>query len=224
MAGSKTLDNGLRVLKLVSTRADGISLSEISVETELHTTVVFRLLQTLESHNLIRRNVHKRYFVSAGLIPLAAAVDSNLHEIAKPVLQELTAKLSLTSYLMVPVSNQEVMAEIVIQPRKIGPFISFSVGSLHSINKGSGGVAILAGRPPKSSDSDIVRNARNEGVAVSTGQVLHGVVGVASPLRAGGTTTEASVGVSFFENSVEHDVELIKAAVRQAAQEISSLL
>lgn len=218
MSGAKTLDNGLRVLKTISSARNGITLSEIAEKTSLHPTVVFRLLHTLEDNQLIRRDLQKRYSCASGLIPLAAAVDSDLRTVSEPILRILSEDIRAASYLMVPISNDQVIAELVVQPSASAGFIAFSVGTVHDINRGSGGIAILAGRPPSVEDSEAVMSARREGVAVSDGQVLPNVIGVAATLTLPDHSTEAAIGVSLLrrENLAE-----VKAAVKAAAAAIS---
>lgn len=219
MSGSKTLDNGLKVLKVIATKPFGITLSEIAGITGLHPTVTFRLLHTLEDHQLIRRDAQKRYFSAPGLLPLAASVDSDLRAVAEPVLRRLSDEAKAASYLMVPISADEVIAELVVQPSNSAAFVSFSVGSVHAINRGSGGLAILAGRPFAAGEDPAVTKARQDGVAVSDGQVIPNVLGIASPVSQSGSHTEASIGVSVL-NKVDLDkiTNLVKASAAQLSQ------
>lgn len=218
MSGSKTLDNGLRVLKTIAAARGGITLSEIAERTSLHPTVVFRLLHTLEENQLIRRDPQKRYTSAPGLIPLAASVDSDLRTTAEPVLRQLSEDIHAASYLMVPISHDQVIAELVVQPRMSAGYITFSVGSVHDINRGSGGIAILAGRPASADDSQSVIEARTEGVAVSDGQVLPNVIGVAAALKFSAAFAEASIGVSLLS---KNNLFEVKEAVKAAAATIS---
>lgn len=218
MSGAKTLDNGLRVLKTIASTGGGITLSEIAERTSLHPTVVFRLLHTLEDNQLIRRDLQKRYTPASGLIPLAAAVDSDLRTTAEPILRSLSEDIRAASYLMVPISHNQVIAELVVQPSSSSGYITFSVGSVHDINRGSGGIAILAGRPPSADDSEAVIEARREGVAVSDGQVLPNVIGVAAALTLPAHLTEASIGVSVL---LRDGLPEVKKAVKSAAAAIS---
>lgn len=218
MSGAKTLDNGLRVLKTIASTGGGITLSEIAERTSLHPTVVFRLLHTLEDNQLIRRDLQKRYTPASGLIPLAAAVDSDLRTTAEPILRSLSEDIRAASYLMVPISHNQVIAELVVQPSSSSGYITFSVGSVHDINRGSGGIAILAGRPPSADDSEAVIEARREGVAVSDGQVLPNVIGVAAALTLPAHLTEASIGVSVLRRD---GLPEVKKAVKSAAAAIS---
>ena len=217
--GSKTLDNGLKVLETVSEAHLGITLTELASHTELHATVVFRLLQTLESRRLVRRDSQKRYFPGPGLIPLAGSVDRDLKVLVEPVLRRLTEETQAASYLMVTASPVEVMAEVVIQPRNSSAYITFSSGSMHSINHGSGGIAILSGRSASPEDALEVLEARNEGVAVSAGQVLPNVIGVAAPLVLPDRVPEASIGVSILSDD---NLQEIKKLVKDAAHSIKN--
>ncbi len=219
--GAKTLDNGLRVLEAVSQDAMGVTLTELASRTRLHATVVFRLLQTLEGHRLVRRDESKRYFTGPGLIPLAATVDIDLKALVAPYLHRLSSKTHAAAYVMVRVSETQVMAEQVIQPMKSIGYITFSAGSMHEINRGSGGRAILAGRPPAPGDNTEIKTARELGVAVSHGEVLPNVIGVAAPLRLPDRFPEASIGVSLLsDEGLDDIIALVRDTAREASAQV----
>lgn len=213
--GAKTLDNGLRVLEIISNEPGGMTLTEISAETNLHATVVFRLLHTLELHRLVRRNENKRYFSGAGLIPLAASVDSDLKALVGSFLQGLADRTESSAYVMIQVSETEVMAEQVVQPMLNIPYVTFSVGSIHNLDQGSGGRAILAGRSPSATDTEVIKRDRERGFSISRGEVLENVIGVASPLILPDRFPEASIGVSLLsDNNIAAIAELVKGTAK----------
>lgn len=220
-AGVKTLDNGLRVLKTVAGVPTGLTLTELSYETQLHATVVSRLLHTLEHHNLVRRDDRKRYSSGAGLINLANSVDLDLRSAADPILQRLTEEVQAASFMMVTAGQQSVVAELVIQPRHSAGYVSFSAGSMHALDRGSGGIAILVGRATSAGEPPEVRAARSEGVAVSAGQIIPNVIGVAAPLRLTERFPEASIGVSLLSGE---NLEVAKRRVKVASSDISERL
>lgn len=216
--GAKTLDNGLRVLEAVAAESRGLTLTELAAQTHLHATVVFRLLQTLEVHRLIRRDENKRYFSGSGLISLAATVDIDLKALVSPYLQRLSNLTQASSYVMICISDTQVMAEQVVQPMMHLPYVTFSAGSIHAIDQGSGGRAILAGRAPSQLDSAEVKIDRERGFSISHGEVLPNVFGVAAPLILPDRFPEASIGVSLLDDG---NLDEIAELVRDFAKEIS---
>ncbi|BAU94363.1 IclR family transcriptional regulator [Corynebacterium suranareeae] len=216
--GAKTLDNGLRVLEAVTAESSGITLTELAAQTHLHATVVFRLLQTLEAHRLVRRDENKRYFAGSGLIHLAASVDVDLKALVSPYLQRLADRTQASAYVMISISETQVMAEQVVQPMMHLPYVTFSAGSIHALDRGSGGRAILAGRAPSRNDSEEVKLDRERGYSISHGEVLPNVYGVAAPLSLPDRFPEASIGVSLLDDK---NLDEIADLVRGVAREIS---
>jgi DNA-binding IclR family transcriptional regulator len=220
-AGSKTFDKGLSLLEQVCGRPDGSTLTELASELHLHPTVIHRLLTTLENHRLIMRDENKRIFPGRRLVALSASVDASLQTAAQPVLRELADACEATSYLMVAISVEEAMAEVVVQPKVSHGHVAFSPGQIHPIGRGSGGVAILSGRTASPADDEAVQRAREEGYAVSVGEIVPHVIGVAAPVRTRGTMPEASIGVSLFRPEALDDVA---PRVIAAAQQLSERL
>ena len=57
---SQTLDRGLTVLELLADAPDGLSITELAASLSVSRTVVYRLVNTLELHRLVRRDSEGR--------------------------------------------------------------------------------------------------------------------------------------------------------------------
>lgn len=213
---SQTLDRGIRLLKVVCAHPEGITLKQLSDELQLHPPIVHRLTETLEYHGLVQRDRQRNIAPAAGLVQLANSVDQSLRTVARPYLQRLADTVQATSHLMVLVSEKQVMAELVVEPRHSQGHIAFSAGHTHDLGRGSGGIAILAGRPAKDDDPPEVREARARGIAITEGQVVPSTIGISSPLRTPATMPEASIGVSLVspEGIERASLEVLNAARR----------
>ncbi|MER6948483.1 helix-turn-helix domain-containing protein [Nonomuraea sp. NPDC000554] len=220
VVGAQTLDRGIRLLWHLAERPGGATMMEIARALELNRTAVHRMLETLTTHNLVHRTGDKRFHLSYGLVELASAVDSDLRGIAYPVMAELADATGATANLMVPISDTEVQAVLVVEPRLAAVHLAFRSGNRHQIDRGSGGIAILAGRPPKPDDPEDVVRARSLGYAITKGHVLPGITGISVPVLTPSTMPETSLGVSLVDEAAVPDVapRVVKAGAELSAQ------
>jgi len=98
---SQTLDRGLRVLAALAGGGDGLTVTELAARLDVNRTVVHRLVATLEQHALVRRDARGRLHLGLGVLPLAAAVQPVLRDLAVPVLRELAESVGCTAHLTV---------------------------------------------------------------------------------------------------------------------------
>ncbi|WP_223693227.1 IclR family transcriptional regulator [Leifsonia poae] len=96
---SQSLARGLELLDLVSRGVD--SLDTLAAATGVHKTTVLRLLQTLESHGYVTRDVSYRYHVGSAVFGLAqTALDTrDVRRVAAPTLRALGATTGQTVHL-----------------------------------------------------------------------------------------------------------------------------
>lgn len=220
-AGAQTLDRGIRLLRHLAQAPDGETLTELSRNLGVNRTAVHRMLETFVAHDLVRRGGDKKFHLGYGLVQLAGAVDVDLRGTAYPVMAALADRTAATTHLMVPISETEVQAMLVVEPRLASVHLAFRTGQRHPIDRGSGGIAVLAGRPPAPEDPEAVVEARELGYAVSHEQVIPGIIGVSAPVVTPLGQPEASVGVSLVDRGA---VEKAAEAVMDAARELGEVL
>jgi DNA-binding transcriptional ArsR family regulator len=199
---SQTLDRGVRLLHLVAASGPrGLSVSELAAGLDVGRPVVYRLLATLTSHDLVRRFADGQVRLGLGLLPLAAATHFGIREAATPVLRRLADDTGATAHLTMA-DGDEAIAIAVEEPRWTDVHVSYRVGSRHPLGRGAAGKAIEAGR-------------RGATELVSTADELQaGAHGFAVPL-IGVPGLHASVGVVTLGTLTGDDV----AARLQAASE-----
>ena len=219
--GSKTLDNGLLVLSLIAEYPGQCTLTEIAQKSNLHPTVVHRLITSLEARQLIRRDDQKLLHPGYGLTRLAASVDQSLQDSAEPILRELTNKSGATSHLVLAISEVEVMAQLVVHPQRSPGFVAFSPGRVDPIGLGSAGVAILSTRRDTGPPTPEVVKAREQGYSVSHGAIIPGITGVSAPVTVPFGLPETALGVSLVEGA---DIPKAAQLVRTAAQNLERVL
>ena len=206
---SQTLDRGLRVLDVLASSTDGLTVTELAGRLEVNRTVVYRLVSTLERHALVRRDQRGRLHVGLGVLHLASAVQPVLRDLAAPVLRELAEAVGCTAHLTVA-DGEEALALAVVEPSWTDFHVSYRVGSRHPLVQGAAGKAILLGR----SDDPAP-------YAVTVGELQAGARGLAAPVR-GVDGLEASVGIVTLGGDV--DAEAIGPLVCRAAAEVAARL
>ncbi|MGF0313341.1 IclR family transcriptional regulator [Rhodococcus sp. IEGM1428] len=219
---SLTLDRGLKVVKYLAAQSDTVSVSEISGNLGLHRQAVYRLLGTLEEHGLAVKAASGGYRLGLAAVSLAGSWIPRLEGAVRPALRMLADTCAATAFFTVR-EGEEYVALQVVEPTTTDFHIAYRPGTRTPLHRGAGGTAILAGRPARDGESDTVRLARRDGVAVSYGQVTAGAVGVAAPIALWRPDSpEASVGV--FNVEAGADVDLMKAEVGRAARSIADEL
>ncbi len=181
---SQTLDRGLRALEVLAGAHGGLTVTELAERLSVNRTVVYRLVTTLEQHSLIRKDSRGRLHVGLGVLPLAAAVQPVLRDVAAPVLRELAEELGCTAHLTVA-DGGEALALAVVEPSWTDFHVSYRIGARHALEQGAAGKAILLGRSSRADSAAYVMTA---------GELQPGARGLAAPILGLGGL-EASVGI-----------------------------
>ncbi|MET9823418.1 MULTISPECIES: IclR family transcriptional regulator [Streptomyces] len=218
---SKTLHHGLLILRVLSEHPLGLTVSELAEAVSVHRTVAHRLVRTLEAHQLCRRDHQRRIVLGTGLVSLAEPVQQDLRTLARPVLDELAETTGATAHLLVRDGAAQMRALMVVEPRGALVHVSFRPGQTHSIERGSGGIALLAHGPHREGERAEVTEARANGYAVTEGEVIPAVTGISAAVPARDGTASASIGISVFEYT---DLGRLGATVARAAKGLGELL
>jgi DNA-binding IclR family transcriptional regulator len=189
---SLTLERGLRVLRVLASHPDGLSVSELAAELDTHRAGIYRLLGTLAGQRLVVRGADGRYALGLGLLELASAVRSRLQEVAVRELRILADELRATTALTIRDGDEAVVAAVV-EPSGTAMRIAYRPGLRHPVDRAAPGLAILAGDTAVPGERSEVAAARDRGWAVTTGEILPGATGVAAPISSPGRATEASI-------------------------------
>jgi DNA-binding IclR family transcriptional regulator len=217
---SQTLDRGLTVLALLAKASDSLTVAELAEQLDTARAGVYRLLRTLESHNLVAR-IGSRYVLGFGIAELASRLRPRLQSTVLPILRQLSQQTNSTALLSVADGDQALIL-MTEEPPQSTMHLAMREGARHPLHLGADGVAILAGRPPSDADTKDVRLARRRGYAVSIGALQPGAVGVAAPIRMSDWST-ASVGIVQLGVKVSDDdiPAAVMSAAAEAAQRVS---
>ncbi len=193
--GSQTLDRGLRVLSVVAA-GQPMTVADIAAAVGLHRSITYRMVRTLEHHDLLERDQGGRYGPGGGLAVLAGRVAPRLQQAARPALEDLTESVHMTAFLVVAHGDQAVTV-LVVEPRSTLAHVAYRPGARHPLTLGAPGLAILAGRAPAPGERAEVTAARARGWARSESEVIPGYRSVAAGVRDPSGAVLAAVAVVY---------------------------
>jgi len=197
MSTLQTLSRGIQVLEIISRSPSGLQIVDIAQALGVHRAIAYRLVATLEEHLLVIRDTEGRIQIGGGIVALSDRYQPQLRAKALPVLRSLAEASGGTAFLCIG-QGEECVAIEVAEPETPLLKVSYRVGSRHPVTRGAAGLAIAMQRPPRNNDSDELQSARQNGFALTRGQLQQGAIGVAAPLARSGHTglgTEACIGV-----------------------------
>lgn len=218
---SQTLDRGLRILEHLAAAGSPRPIAEIAAEVGLHRSIAYRLLRTLEDHELVDRDLLGRYRLGLGLAALSRGLRTDLQSAALPELTALVARLGMTAFLVVR-AGDEAVTITSLEPQHADAHVAYRPGTRHPVDRGAPGLALLMPEHPSPSDRSDLQEARRTGWAVSRGEVVPGLRSVAAPVLGPDGGARAALAVVFVEDDA--DVTVLGEAVAAAATRVSTRL
>jgi DNA-binding IclR family transcriptional regulator len=218
---SQTLDRGIRILEHLAAVGTPQSIMDVAAGVDLHRSITYRLLRTLETHELVERDAAGRYWLGVGVSALARSVRSDLQTAALPRLDALAEDLGMTAFLVVRVGGEAVTVASV-EPHDTAAHVVYRPGTRHPLGQGAPGLALLMPEPPSDDDRDALRAAREIGWASSHGEVIPGFRSVAAPVLGPDGGARAALAVVYVDETA--DVVRIGTAVASAATKVAAAL
>lgn len=186
---SQTLSRGIRMLEILADAREPLSIDELAQRLEVHRSVAYRLLRTLEHHRLTVRDSRGRIALGARLAALASGVAHDLQAEALPELTSAANELAMTCFLAV-LDGDEIVTLTSVEPRHAIASVAQRPGTRHPIGIGAPGKVILASLPAheRTGPTDAAHAAeldevRARGFAISHDEVIPGLRSTAVPLR-----------------------------------------
>jgi DNA-binding IclR family transcriptional regulator len=218
---SQTLDRGIRILEHLAAVGTPQPIVEIGSALGLHRSITYRLLRTLEDHQLVERDTAGHYWLGLAMAGLARGVRSDLQTAALPRLNALVAELGMTAFLVVR-SGDEAVTVASVEPQDTAAHVVYRPGTRHPVGRGAPGLALLMPEAPAADDRDAVREARRTGWASSHGEVIPGIRSIAAPVLGPDGGARAALAVVFVDEGA--DVARIGRAVAEAAEKVAATL
>lgn len=229
MPTSQTLSRGIRVLEIVASSPVPLSIAEIAQKLEVHRSIAYRIIRTLEQHHLLNRDDAGHIRSASGLAVLARSVQHDLQAVSTSELTALANELSMTTF--VAVWEYDLCTTLQsVAPLNSQRAIVHRPGTVHGMDVGAAGIAIQSQYTPEewsALDSSVnyreaAIQARRNGFATSENEVIQGVMSIAVPIIRPGQTP-AALAVVFASSTVESYTPIIEE-LKFAAQRISDKL
>ena len=205
---SQTLSRGIQALEVLAEAESGLSIPQLAARLNLHRSIAYRIVRTLEQHGLVLRRSSGEIELGPGLAALARNVARDLQTAALPELTDVANELGMTAFIAVSDGQGSAVTLVSVEPRHAVAAVAQRPGSSHSIDIGAPGRAIrrqldgVAGGLPYETSHD---------------EVIDGLSSVAAPLVVP-RQSPGSLAVVYLSRPV--DVEAIGARLVKAAQVI----
>lgn len=227
LAPSQTLSRGVRILEILADSAAPLPIVEVARRLEVHRSIAYRLVRTLEDHGLVVRNASGHLMLGVRMAALAAGVARDLQAEALPELTSAANELGVTSFLAV-LDQFQCVTLVSVEPRHAAASMAQRPGARHPITVGAPGKAIMsllseAEWPQGVSDrlrADVAEVSAR-GYATSHDEVIPTVQSVAVPLLL---PSRPPAAISVVYVGSHHDPEVIAARLQRAADTIRGAL
>ncbi len=216
---SQTLDRGLRILEHLAAAGSPRPVMEIATAVDLHRSITYRLLRTLEDRGFVERDAAGRVGLGLAVSLLARGVRTSLQAAATARLTPLVERLGCTGFLVVR-AGADAVTLTSVEPRDVPSHVTRRPGTRHPVGRGAPGLALLMPDPPADDDRPELRAARQTGWAVSEGEVIPGVRSVSAPVLGPDGSARAAVAVVY--TGARDDVEAMGRAVVGTASAIAA--
>jgi DNA-binding IclR family transcriptional regulator len=224
---SQTLSRGIRILEILADAREPLSIDAISQRLEVHRSVAYRLVRTLEDHGLVTRDGSGRIQLGARMAALAAGVAHDLQAEALPELTAVANELGLTCFLVV-LDHDECVTLVSVEPRHAVASVAQRPGTRHPVTVGAPGKAILSVLPRGEWPGEVADHLRDEvtdaaarGFATSHDEVIPSLRSVSVPLIVRGRRPSA-IAVVYVASA--HEPADIAARLQRSAAVIREAL
>lgn len=207
---AQTLDRGLRILSLIAASDSRFTINEIAASLGISRTVAYRLIVTLENHDLLHRDEQGHIGAGFGMMAFRNAYLPELKSRATAALTRLADASGATAHLTIA-DGDDAVALVVVEPSRSDLHVAYRVGARHRLDAGAAGKAIVLGRQHADGRTPL---------ASTSGELQPGAEGLAAPVR-GVPGLEASVGIV----SLHHiDATTVEPLVLEAARAVAESL
>lgn len=242
------IDRMMDILVQLERRAGGASITDLTAEVGQPRTTVYRILRTLERHDMVRRDGGRTYKLGSRLLQLASQVaarasEVDLPKVAQPILDRLADEIGEGVKLSV-VDTDGVLVIAVAQSRREYA-LTVARGQRIPLHVGAAGKLLLANLPireregwlekplpaltPRTwTERDRLRRELDricrEGWSRDHGEQLININAVAAPAADATGRVVAAISVPFVAGATDARIEEIRLATIAAAEALSTKL
>jgi DNA-binding IclR family transcriptional regulator len=242
------IERMMDVLGQIERRPNGATIRELTAQLSLPRTTVYRILNTLHEHDMVRRDDAGAYHLGRRLLALAAHVvagvsDIDLASLAQPFLDKLSAdlgegtKLSAIDHegiLVIAVSQGRREYALTVAPGQRMPIHAGAASKLLLAHLSADELAIWLAKPliaytaksitdPKKLAAELARIKR-AGWAQDRGENAPSIHAFAAPVFDRSGRMVAAVSVPFLAGAEPGRMEEIRIAAIDTARAISEAM
>lgn len=192
-AVSTTVDRAGDLLKLLVKSPDGMSVTDLTRELGTQRAPLYRILEALQRHQLVRRDERKRYLLGVGTLELAHAFSSQFEQNVESLLRRLAEESGLTVSLVSVDRDGTLTTVMSLTPSTVAEHVFTPPGFRHPEGKLASRIALFAARPPVEDEWPEVAETRERGYAIANSAAA--AVPYAVALVIPGTLTDTSAFV-----------------------------
>jgi DNA-binding IclR family transcriptional regulator len=228
----QSVDRALTILEALA-RAGVAGVTEVAAELDVHKSTAFRLMSTLESHDLVEQTGDRgKYRLGVGVLRLAGATTARLDVVqeARPICRRLAATTGETVNLAVLSGHSALYLDQVAGSSSLQSHAT-SNGKILLSELDETRLQQLLGSLPSYTERTITRKGpllhelaevREQGYAVAVDELEQGLTAVAAPIRNAHGDIIASMSVSGASFRLREDA--LETALKElvaAAAEVS---
>lgn len=241
------IERMLDLLEIIERRPAGTSIRELSEFLDMPRSTVYRILNTLEARDVVKRSFSGSYLLGPRLLSLAANVvtgqDPDLVKLADTHLERLSqttgeaSKLSVLDgdgVLVVAVAHSSGEYGLTVKPGRRLPLHAGAASRVLLAHRDGSDIArILNGPLPRYTDTTIcdaeeigrsLAQIRRAGSALDDGEFSVGVMAVAAPVHDRQNKVVAALSIPFLRTQDRTRIDTLRTAVTDAAKLMSQEL
>ncbi len=241
------IERMLDILEAIERRPDGANIRELSDFLEMPRSTVYRILNTLEAREVVRRGLSGAYVLGPRLLSFAANVSigpgSDLAHIAGVHLERLSqstgeaSKLSIRDgdgVLVIATAHGSGEYGLNIKPGRSLPLHAGAASKVLLAHLADEEIARVLKAPLEKYTDRTFSDPRNlarelkqiraQGWAIDSGEYSPGVIAVAAPVQNKLGEAVAAVSIPFLSTHDKSRIEKLTAAAIATAKAISRLL
>ena len=238
------IDRMMEILSALESMENGASIQDLVAMLDIPQTTIYRTLNTLAVHDMVRRDSRGFYQLGSRLLGLASHVtrdprDRDLVLAAQRHMDRLTAELGESIKLSVAEDDKVLVVATARGRREYA--LGISVGQRLPLHAGASGKLLLSYYPTEDQERvlrgplerltdsticdpdvlrDELRSIRSRGYSTDMSEGMAGVKAYAVPILDPGGTAIGTLSVPFLAQSRRGDEDQIIAALLRTAREV----
>jgi DNA-binding IclR family transcriptional regulator len=239
------IDRMMEVLGELAHHASGLTIRELTETLRLPRTTIYRILNSLQQHNMVRRDEGGAYHLGRRLLSLASHVASRASEvdlaaIAQPFLDRLAAELG--EGIKLSVIDQDGILVLAAAQGRREYALTVAPGQRMPIHAGAASKLLLAHLPPDELEYWLAKpliaytaktvtdpkrlraelaKIKRLGWAQDKGENAPSIHAFAAPVQTGGGKVVGALSVPFLAGAEASRIEEIRMAAIDMARTIS---